>query len=200
MDQFPLPDEELNNDEVNVSFQPSKNLTVINSNDHIFHHYDYDIWLMHIDVIIDTKTGYFNFMHMCNYNEKTYKEGYSFLKSTQTFKFMNYGNVSSEPLEYVINDIDDELKGPYIHPSLIYAYINIFSPKKADELHKIVEICRTNELIEKSIPKPVIISSTDDIITDPTSGKQFKRYRYFDHIVIQDTETGLINAGKFIRI
>ena len=35
--------------------------------------------------------------------------------------------------------------------------------------------------------------------TDPTSGRQFRYYKYFDHTVIQDVETGRINAGKFVK-
>ena len=33
---------------------------------------------------------------------------------------------------------------------------------------------------------------------DTTSGKTFRRYKYFDREVIQDVETGWINAGKFV--
>ena len=35
--------------------------------------------------------------------------------------------------------------------------------------------------------------------TDRTSGHVFRRYKYFDFEVIQDIETGFINAGKFVR-
>ena len=33
---------------------------------------------------------------------------------------------------------------------------------------------------------------------DRTSGRMFRRYRYFDFIVIQDIENGFINAGSFV--
>lgn len=38
----------------------------------------------------------------------------------------------------------------------------------------------------------------DNTFIDPTSGKTFRRYKYFDREVIQDVETGWINAGKFV--
>ena len=38
----------------------------------------------------------------------------------------------------------------------------------------------------------------EEIFIDKASGKQFRRFQYFDHIVIQDVETGWVNAGKFI--
>lgn len=34
---------------------------------------------------------------------------------------------------------------------------------------------------------------------DDTSGRLFRHYRYFDYNVIQDVETGRINAGSFVR-
>ena len=37
------------------------------------------------------------------------------------------------------------------------------------------------------------------VFIDPTSKCQFRYYKYFDHIVIQDVETGRINAGKFVK-
>ena len=37
------------------------------------------------------------------------------------------------------------------------------------------------------------------IFIDKTSGKEFRKIKYFDHDVIQDIETGWINAGKFVR-
>ena len=39
---------------------------------------------------------------------------------------------------------------------------------------------------------------TDNTFIDPTSGKTFRRYKYFDREVIQDVEIGWINAGKFV--
>lgn len=39
----------------------------------------------------------------------------------------------------------------------------------------------------------------DNIFTDKKSGKQFRLFKYFDHEVIQDVETGWINAGRFVR-
>lgn len=38
----------------------------------------------------------------------------------------------------------------------------------------------------------------DNTFIDTTSGKTFRRYKYFDREVIQDVETGWINAGKFV--
>lgn len=38
----------------------------------------------------------------------------------------------------------------------------------------------------------------ENTFIDPTSGKTFRRYKYFDREVIQDVETGWINAGKFV--
>ena len=38
----------------------------------------------------------------------------------------------------------------------------------------------------------------EDIFIDKASNKQFRRFKYFDHEVIQDVETGWINAGQFI--
>ena len=38
-----------------------------------------------------------------------------------------------------------------------------------------------------------------DVFTDKKSGRQFRLFKYFDHEVIQDVETGWINAGRFIR-
>lgn len=42
-------------------------------------------------------------------------------------------------------------------------------------------------------------SITNDIFTDKKSGRQFRLFKYFDHEVIQDVETGWINAGTFVR-
>jgi len=39
----------------------------------------------------------------------------------------------------------------------------------------------------------------EKVFTDRTSGHVFRRYKYFDFEVIQDIETGFINAGKFVR-
>lgn len=39
----------------------------------------------------------------------------------------------------------------------------------------------------------------DNVFLDKKSGKQFRLFKYFDHEVIQDVETGWINAGAFIR-
>ena len=36
------------------------------------------------------------------------------------------------------------------------------------------------------------------IFIDKKSGKEFRKIKYFDHEVIQDVETGWINAGKFV--
>ena len=38
-----------------------------------------------------------------------------------------------------------------------------------------------------------------DVFLDKKSGKQFRLFKYFDHEVIQDVETGWINAGRFVR-
>ena len=38
-----------------------------------------------------------------------------------------------------------------------------------------------------------------DVFLDKKSGRQFRLFKYFDHEVIQDVETGWINAGKFVR-
>lgn len=38
-----------------------------------------------------------------------------------------------------------------------------------------------------------------NIFTDKKSGKQFRPFKYFDHEVIQDVETGWMNAGKFVQ-
>ena len=38
----------------------------------------------------------------------------------------------------------------------------------------------------------------DNIFIDKKSGKQFRLFKYFDHEVIQDVETGWINAGGFV--
>ena len=38
----------------------------------------------------------------------------------------------------------------------------------------------------------------ENTFIDPTSGKTFRRYKYFDREVIQDVETGWINAGGFV--
>lgn len=45
------------------------------------------------------------------------------------------------------------------------------------------------------------MSKTEEsnIFTDPTSGRQFRYYRYFDHTVVQDVETGWIAVGKFVK-
>ena len=37
-----------------------------------------------------------------------------------------------------------------------------------------------------------------DVILDKKSGRQFRLFKYFDHEVIQDVETGWINAGQFV--
>lgn len=44
-----------------------------------------------------------------------------------------------------------------------------------------------------------IVQTDSLIIVDKKSGKQFRIFRYFDHEVIQDIETGWINAGKFVQ-
>ena len=41
-------------------------------------------------------------------------------------------------------------------------------------------------------------TSRSDTFIDPTSKREFRRFNYFDHDVIQDVETGRINAGKFV--
>ena len=33
---------------------------------------------------------------------------------------------------------------------------------------------------------------------DPTSGRTFRKFKYFDFEVIQDVETGWVNSGKFL--
>ena len=38
-----------------------------------------------------------------------------------------------------------------------------------------------------------------DVFLDKKSGRQFRLFKYFDHEVIQDVETGWINAGRFVR-
>lgn len=38
-----------------------------------------------------------------------------------------------------------------------------------------------------------------DVFIDKKSGRQFRLFKYFDHEVIQDVETGWINAGRFVR-
>ena len=38
----------------------------------------------------------------------------------------------------------------------------------------------------------------NNIFLDKKSGKQFRLFKYFDHEVIQDVETGWINAGQFV--
>lgn len=42
------------------------------------------------------------------------------------------------------------------------------------------------------------INPFEETFVDELSQKRFRRFRYFDHIVIQDVETGRINVGKFI--
>ena len=37
-----------------------------------------------------------------------------------------------------------------------------------------------------------------DVFIDKKSGRQFRLFKYFDHEVIQDVETGWINAGQFV--
>lgn len=37
-----------------------------------------------------------------------------------------------------------------------------------------------------------------DVFIDKKSGKQFRTFKYFDHEVVQDVETGWINAGSFV--
>lgn len=39
----------------------------------------------------------------------------------------------------------------------------------------------------------------NNIFFDKKSGKRFRLFKYFDHEVIQDVETGWINAGTFVR-
>lgn len=39
----------------------------------------------------------------------------------------------------------------------------------------------------------------ENTFVDKTSGRLFRRYQYFGYTVIQDIETGFINAGKFVR-
>lgn len=46
---------------------------------------------------------------------------------------------------------------------------------------------------------PNVTQTDPSIIVDKKSGKQFRRFKYFDIEVIQDVETGWINAGKFIK-
>lgn len=46
---------------------------------------------------------------------------------------------------------------------------------------------------------PNVAQTDPSIIIDKKSGKQFRIFRYFGHKVIQDIETGWINAGKFIK-
>lgn len=43
------------------------------------------------------------------------------------------------------------------------------------------------------------LNQDTNVFTDKKSGKQFRRFKYFDIEVIQDVETGWINAGKFIK-
>lgn len=43
------------------------------------------------------------------------------------------------------------------------------------------------------------LNQETNVFTDKKSGKQFRRFKYFDIEVIQDIETGWINAGKFIK-
>ena len=42
------------------------------------------------------------------------------------------------------------------------------------------------------------IMQSGTLFTDPTSGREFRYYKYFDHTVVQDVVTGRINAGKFV--
>ena len=41
--------------------------------------------------------------------------------------------------------------------------------------------------------------NNDNTFIDKTSGHLFRHYKYFGYTVIQDVETGFINAGKFVR-
>ena len=41
-------------------------------------------------------------------------------------------------------------------------------------------------------------SSCEETFIDGPSQKLFRRFKYFDHTVVQDVETGRINVGKFI--
>lgn len=43
------------------------------------------------------------------------------------------------------------------------------------------------------------LNQETNVFTDKKSGKQFRRFKYFDIEVIQDVETGWINAGKFVQ-
>ena len=43
------------------------------------------------------------------------------------------------------------------------------------------------------------LNQDTNVFTDKKSGKQFRRFKYFDIEVIQDIGTGWINAGKFIK-
>ena len=53
--------------------------------------------------------------------------------------------------------------------------------------------------MEQVLPSEVEARIDDKTFIDKTSGRLFRRYRYFDFDVIQDIETGFINAGKFVR-
>lgn len=45
----------------------------------------------------------------------------------------------------------------------------------------------------------VVDMDQGSVFLDKKSGRQFRLFKYFDHEVIQDVETGWINAGKFVR-
>ena len=42
-------------------------------------------------------------------------------------------------------------------------------------------------------------NNEENIIIDKLSGRSFRKYNYFEHSVLQDVETGYINAGSFVR-
>lgn len=55
------------------------------------------------------------------------------------------------------------------------------------------------ELISSSLELKENNPGLDNIFIDKKSEKQFRLFKYFDYEVIQDVETGWINAGGFVR-
>ncbi len=177
-----------------LPFDPDKNLKVYEQNGYTINKYNYG----KLELIIDAKTGYFNLTHIgikIGKPVNNFKHSQWFLELYTSILFTI--NDVKNPI-YEVKDVQKDLCGMYGHSIIGYAMYFRTARYYVYVIQRMFESIRERELIENSIPKPVILSQSDDVFTDPTSGKQFKRYRYFDHIVIQDIETGLINAGKFV--
>ena len=120
----------------------------------------YGIYL-HFNVIIMKSNGYINATKLCKHVEgKDYKEWRRYKNAQELIKELeNSVSVNSRPPEIECFNIENNIKGIYVHPDLIPHIASYMSPKYAIMISKIVNEYAINhfktimEIKDKSIKK-----------------------------------------------